>query len=62
MTRLVDGFVRLDEHGIALMDIVQGRAVQEIQPVEALRRQIVGPRAEITDLRKKKIVGKLLNY
>lgn len=53
MTRLVDCFVRLDEHGIAFMDIVQRRAVEEVESVEALCSQVVGPGPEIADLGKK---------
>lgn len=52
VSRFIDGFVRLDEHGVALVDVFQFGRVCELQASEASRRQVVRSGTQIADLKR----------
>lgn len=55
VTRFVDRLVGLDEHRVALVHVLERRAVVKFQTARAPGRQVVVTRADIADLRKKKL-------
>lgn len=50
VSRFVDGFVRLYEHRVALVHVLQRGGVEEFQATRAAGRQVVVAGADIADL------------